>query len=163
MDSDSLGRIVNLVMFGIFALVLLFAFGAGALMERAHLKRLAAREAAVAGVPVNNLRTLPEGAVAGEIVIADVVLSVDYFRSWISNLKKIIGGRLGAYERLLDRARREGTLRVIEAARAKGYDGVCNIRYDTSDIGVSQKKKQVVAQGAILVWGTAYRLKGRGS
>ncbi|MCA9309608.1 MAG: heavy metal-binding domain-containing protein [Phycisphaerales bacterium] len=142
---------------------LLFALAAGTVLEHLHLRRLLGREAALAGYPVTNLRSLPTGAVAGEMVCHDIVFSIDHCRSFFSRLKKIIGGRLGLYERLLDRARREAMVRLLEEARTLGYDGVCNVRMETSDIGGALRTKGNAVMGAVLVWGTAYRLEGPGA
>ena len=61
-----------------------------------------------------------------ELVTGSVVISVDYFKRFVSFLRDIFGGRVGAYESLIDRARREAILRMKE--NAKGADIILNLK-----------------------------------
>jgi uncharacterized protein YbjQ (UPF0145 family) len=146
----------------VFFILLMVGWLAGRAAEQRHFADLARREQALASIPVTTLRMFPGPAdvsypaclVGGEVAIAS-----DYMKRFLASLKKIIGGRLTSYETLLDRARREAQLRMLEQAVSLGYNAVCNVRIQTVDIGgeLSPQKKQNVLV-AIVVWGTAYRL-----
>lgn len=152
------------ILFGFLVFLALLAIGwfAGQAAERRHFADLARREQALAFVPVTTLRmflgptdvSCPACLVGGEVTIAS-----DYMKRFLAALKKIIGGRLTSYETLLDRARREAQLRMIEQAVALGYNAVCNVRIQTVDIGgeLTPRNKQNV-QVSIVAWGTAYRI-----
>ena len=66
-----------------------------------------------------------------------------------------LGGRIGAYETLVERARREAILRMKEEARRMNGRYICNIKFSTANI-MGQKAKQagcveVVAYGTVFV------------
>jgi uncharacterized protein YbjQ (UPF0145 family) len=87
-----------------------------------------------------------------------VVVSLDYFKRIIAGLRGIIGGRVKTYEPLLDRARREAVLRMIEDAKARGYDAVVNVRLETSRLASARKDGQGTAGVEMLAFGTAVTL-----
>ena len=88
------------------------------------------------------------------------VIAADYLKTFIAGIKKIFGGELRSYHRLMFRAREEAMVRMMEEARSLGYDAVCNVRIDSADIGGSNKGKPRAAMCAVLVSGTAYRRIG---
>lgn len=144
--------------------VFLLALGltVGKLVERRHFLRLAATEMELEDVLSSTVRTYPGGVdVRREptLVAANVVISADYLMSFLATLKKIIGGRIGSYERVIERARREATVRILREAQSQGYDAVCNIRLETTDlIGSRNKnKKKAAAMASVYVYGTAYK------
>lgn len=130
----------------------------GSSIERRHYASIRSREAALRGFPVINLRRVPEGwhVLGSELVNANVVISVDYFKRFLAGLRAIVGGRITAYEPLLDRARREATLRLCEQARARGYDALINLRMQTSPVA-SAFGGQEMAGMEVLAYGTAIR------
>ena len=89
-------------------------------------------------------------------MIGEVVIATDYLKSFQATIRKIFGGRLGSYQTLLDRARREALLRVIEQAQDQGYNAVCNVRLETADVGGNTSQRRVAMVG-ILGSGTAYQ------
>lgn len=145
---------------GIPVALLVLGITVGGITERRHFADIARREQAVQHVLVTDLRSFPGGPKSDPPValfIGEVVIASDYFKTFISGLKKIIGGELRAYERLMERARREAVLRVVEQAAQQGYDAVCNIRLEMADlIGTEQKQKAKAAAVAVIASGTAY-------
>jgi uncharacterized protein YbjQ (UPF0145 family) len=133
-----------LVPLGLTAALLLLGFVAGSLVERRHLADLVARETRLRSMPVTNFETLPAEwtVVDSGLVVGSCVVSVDYFKRFVAGLRALFGGRIRSYEPLLDRGRREALARMLEAARARGYDAVVNVRLETSrtanDAGVQQ-------------------------
>jgi uncharacterized protein YbjQ (UPF0145 family) len=82
-----------------------------------------------------------------------VVISVDYFKTIAAALRNVFGGRVGAYESLLDRARREATIRMQEEAKKVGAQAVLNVKYETSRIG--QQAGKSIGSVEVLAYGTA--------
>lgn len=156
--------IVNLFLLSIPILLIILGFTVGGITERRHFSDIVRREQAMKHILVTDLRWFPGGADTTPgvtVVIGEVVLASDYFKTFISGLKKIIGGELRAYERLLERARREAVLRVVEQAHHAGYDAVCNLRLETADlIGTEAKQKAKAAAVAVIASATAYRRGG---
>ncbi len=68
------------------------------------------------------------------LVTGSVVVSEDYFKRVVSGLQSLFGGRLRAYESLLDRARREAVLRMKQEARDKGAKMIINVKFQTFSI-----------------------------
>ena len=72
---------------------------------------------------------------AAELMVGSVVISSDYFKTFIGALMNLVGGRITVYEPLLERGRREAVLRLQEAAMAWGATHVVNLRIETSELG----------------------------
>ena len=125
-------------------------------VERKHLRDLELREAKVRHLVVTNTKFVPKelGYRRAEILHGEAVIASDYFKNFVAGLRSFFGGELKSLETLMDRARREATLRVLEVAASRGASAVFNIRLETSNIGVMQGKKQA-AMAEILVYGTA--------
>jgi uncharacterized protein YbjQ (UPF0145 family) len=126
-----------LVDLAVLAVVLAVAAIAGKLVERRHLRSLRDREANCRDLTVTNLP--PPGPAFPDLpprlVTAEVVLAVDALTAFVTRLRKHLGGRLEPHRRLLERARREAVLRLLEAAREAGYGAVTNLRVTAIDLG----------------------------
>ena len=72
-------------------------------------------------------------------------------RDVLAGLKQIVGGEIGAYEKLLQESRAQALARIEEAAAAMGADAVVALRLTTS----------AIAQGSaeVLAYGTAVKLQ----
>ena len=141
------------------AVLLLIGLIAGRASEKRHFSDLEKREEELRHMLVTDTHYLlndvdaPRG---GVMIIGDAVIATDYLKSFIAKIINLIGGRIGVYESLLERARREAIVRVLQEARHNGYDAVCNIRIDTADIGgVAMGAKTVTV--AISATATAYK------
>jgi uncharacterized protein YbjQ (UPF0145 family) len=88
------------------------------------------------------------------LVTGSVVVSEDYFKRVVSGLQSLFGGRLRAYESLLDRARREAVLRMKQEARDKGAKMIINVKFQTFSIPGRNPKSfgaiEVMAYGTAL-------------
>lgn len=146
--------------FGIPFLVVMVAYFVGNAIEKKHFREIRAREEKVHGFPVITFATLPSDWRVGsaELVTGSVVVSLDYFKRIIAGLRGLIGGRVKTYEPLLDRARREAVLRMIENAKARGYDAVINVRFETSRLANARKDGRGTAGVEMLAFGTAITL-----
>ena len=142
-------------------LLLTIGYVAGSMSEKGHLKRLARKERELSYVTITDLRHYQPGAVAerhAEMVIGEVVIATDYWKTLLAKIKKLFGGELGSYLSLMERARREAIVRVLQEAREKGHNAVCNVRLITADIGGTTANAKGAAMVAIMAWATAYTL-----
>jgi len=141
----------------VFIVLLALGYGFGQLAERRHYLSILKREADTLAVPAMTLKTLPpqlrDCTVA--LVSGNVVISVDFFKRFLSSLRNLVGGRVKSYESLLDRARREAILRMKEAAIAQGAKVIANVRIETSSISKNSRGKQSVGSIEVLAYGTA--------
>ncbi|MCH8147637.1 MAG: heavy metal-binding domain-containing protein [Planctomycetes bacterium] len=151
-----------------FVVLIGLGFTVGGFVERAHFRRLERRERELADITVTDLRGIPLrtkaelcGMVTGEVVIAS-----DYFKTFVATIKKMIGGDLRTYETLMERARREALVRMLESARQLGANHVANVRFASSNIssGMTGRRNRRAAMVEMYAYGTALRLTdvGRG-
>ncbi|WXR60986.1 YbjQ family protein [Peptostreptococcaceae bacterium AGR-M142] len=85
------------------------------------------------------------------LVKGSTIQAKNFGSDFLSGLKNLVGGELGAYTDMLNQARDIATKRMIEEAKIMSADGIINIRFATSEI----------MQGAaeIMVYGTAVKFK----
>ena len=154
--AELIGMFVN---FGLPILILIFAYFVGSRIEKKHFENIRRREADARNFPVVSFRTMPEDWNVGSsnLVTGNIVISVDYFKRVIASLKRLVGGRIKTYEPLLDRARREAMLRMIESARAQGYDAVINVRLETSRLANARRDGKGIAGVEMFAYGTAIK------
>ncbi len=154
--AELIGMFVN---FGLPILILIFAYFVGSRIEKKHFENIRRRETDARNFPVVSFRTMPEDWNVGSsnLVTGNIVISLDYFKRVIASLKGLIGGRIKTYEPLLDRARREAMLRMIESARAQGYDAVINVRLETSRLANARRDGKGIAGVEMFAYGTAIK------
>jgi uncharacterized protein YbjQ (UPF0145 family) len=87
------------------------------------------------------------------LVYGSTVVSVDYFKRFLAALRNLFGGRVTAYETLLDRARREALLRMKAQADALGAAMVFNVKYET--MSISKGAARTIGSVEVLAYGTA--------
>ena len=151
----------NLIMQLVLPLSLLvFAYLIGAFLEGRHFRNIESRERDFQGYPVTTFEALPESWRVGksQLVAGSVVVSLDYFKRVIAGIRAFFGGRIKVYEPLLERARREAVLRMLEQAKQEGFDGVINVRLETSRIANAHGDNQRTAGVEMLAFGTAITL-----
>lgn len=156
-DADKLGLILNI---GLPFALLIFAYFVGSYLEKKHRRDIQRREAALHGFPVTTFEAMPPNWPVSDMrmVTGSVVISLDYFKRVIAGLRGIVGGRIKTYEPLLDRARREAYLRMVESARNDGYDAVFNVRIETSRLANAAGNGQGTAGVEMLAFGTAVKI-----
>jgi len=135
---------------------------AGSHSERKHIKSLDEREQEMQDFLLSDLKSFPGGVDTGltpQLVIGEAAIATDYFKTMLAGFRNLIGGEVRSFETLQIRARREAVLRMMEQARAKGYNSVANLRLETADIGgnviTNRKSNSIVT--SIIASGTAYR------
>lgn len=136
-------------------LLLILAFFTGGFAERRHYKSIIRREDELGDIVVVCAKTLPPMLPAPRttLVRGNAVISIDYFKRFLARLRMIFGGRIHAYESLMDRARREAILRMQYEAHVIGASMIFNMRFETSSI--SKGAKNAVGTVEVLAYGTA--------
>lgn len=161
--EDSIEEFNFIVNVGLPLIILMLAYFIGSWIERNHFRNIRAREADAHGFPVVSFDTMPAdwNAQSGRMITGSVVVSLDYFKRVIAGLRGLIGGRIKTFEPLLERARREALLRMIEEARSQGYDAIFNVRLETSRLASSRRDGKGTAGIEMLAYGTAVKFARR--
>jgi uncharacterized protein YbjQ (UPF0145 family) len=146
----------NLDLF-IFLLLMATGYTCGTIAEKRHYKSIVRREKELIKLMLVSAEgRFADGAVNQSFLVSgSMVVSNDYFKRLLAILRNFFGGRVKAYESLIDRARREAILRMKEEAKAKGAHMIVNLRLETSTIGRSANKKNKVGSIEALAYGTA--------
>lgn len=149
--------------FGIPAVLIVFGFFAGSLIERRHFRRIIKKENGLRDILVFAIRRAPKDLALSEpkLVCGSAVISVDYFKKFAADLRGIIGGRVGTYETLYERARREAIVRMKDEARRHGGNVVLNLKIETARIYVGGGRATVSVES--MAYGTAYRMSDAGA
>lgn len=163
MDSAFYEMLSFLMNYGLPLLLLMVAYFIGTVIEARHFRSIRNREQEHHGYPVVTFNTMPADWNPSDatMVTGSIVVSLDYFKRVIAGLRSLFGGRVKTYEPLLDRARREALLRMIEQARRQGYDAIFNVRLETSRLANSRGDGEGTAGVEMLAFGTAVRLQSR--
>lgn len=140
---------------GFTALLLLIGVFFGTRAQKKHIADLEAREAAMAHMIVTNLKTLPATGKPPILVTGSVVIAFDYFSRFVAWFVMLAGGRITMYEDMLDRARREALMRLLEEAEAAESREVHNVRFEFSRVGSSSQKANIGGGAELLAYGTA--------
>ncbi len=142
---------VNIIIF-LSLMVLGYLFGQWA--EKRHYRSILEREEILNKLPAIASRYPPaDRAYEQVLVMGNTVISVDYFKRFLATLRNLFGGRVTAYESLLDRARRESMLRMKSEAQKLNADMVFNIKYETASI--YKGRGQNIGSVEVLAYGTA--------
>ena len=148
----ALELIIGLVITGV---LLGIGFTAGTLAERNHFRQLEEREAASNHI----IRTQSKKFLAPKLgspnpvlICAETVIASDYFKNFLASFRKFFGGEMGSYNSLMDRARRETLNKLIEQAKAQGFNAICNVRLEPADVAGSLGNKAAVM---VCIVGTA--------
>ena len=148
-----MGNYIDLI---VFLVLLALGYIFGSLAERKHYVSIRQREEKWLRVPAVPSAILPEGRFqAIGLASGNVVISVDYFKRFAAALRSLFGGRVSAYESLLDRARREAVLRMKESSPQA--DMILNVRVTTSPVGAQQSSNRGIACVEVLAYGTAVK------
>jgi len=148
------------LIYGLPVFLAVFGLVVGGILERRHFASIREREARTAALPVFPTRSTDAGRTLadGRLVVASVVVSLDYFKKILAAFRNIFGGNVRAYESLLDRAKRESILRLKE--QAADCDAIINLRLETSNLAsVQSRKKKGIGGVEVVAYGTAIRYR----
>ena len=143
------------IIFALIPVLVCFLIGKG--IEMHHFKRLTEREQQLSGIIVTNLKTVPLQYENAQpiLVMGSAVIATDYFKVFAAKLRMLFGGEMKSYVTLMERARREAMVRLLEQAAGQGASAVWNIRYETSTTHGQQRKKPGGVE--VLAYGTALK------
>ena len=97
-----------------------------------------------------------EGKVIREylgIVTGETIVGANLFRDFFASVRDVVGGRAGAYEGVLRRARDSAIEEMVEEARARGADAVVGVDLDYEVIGKEGSMLMVAASGTAVKLG----------
>ena len=136
--------------------LLILGYTVGSITEKRHYSSLREREQSLLGISVES-GTFKEELqnVHGALVDGHVVIASDYFKNFASSLRGLVGGRIGNYEKLVDRGRREAILRMKASAKEMKSSRIVNLRIETARIGSNQTGKNALPCIEVHVYGTA--------
>jgi uncharacterized protein YbjQ (UPF0145 family) len=138
----------------IFLGLLATGYFVGQVIERRHYASIRVRERRYREIMAFPMRFAPNAVAAQDayLVSGTVVISADYFKTFVAGLRNLIGGNFRAYETLMERARREAILRLKEDARRRGSSLVVCVRFETTTIGSGwAPAMEIFAYGTALV------------
>ena len=137
--------------------LLILTFVTGKYIERRHFLALQKKETLLKKkMLVVNIKNNPQewNISESKLCMGEVVVGCSYFKRVIAKLKMIFGGRIPTLETLVERARREAVLRMMESAKSAGANLILNVRIETSTIGRGHGNKGISCVEAI-AYGTA--------
>lgn len=147
-----------LFQFAPFLILVVLGYLAGSYLESRHYRSIRAREAALLEQPkITFLKSTGDSDMIAQsyMVMGSAVISIDYFKRFLAGLINFFGGRITAYESLVDRARREALLRM--QAQALDMDIIVNVRIETSSISKNTQKS--VGSVEAFAYGTALKYR----
>lgn len=145
---------MDLLQLGIFLALLTAGFTVGRVIERRHYVSIRSREKALQDVLAFASRFPPDRVTPQHafLVTGTVVVSADYFKTFVAGLRNLVGGRFRGYETLMERARREAILRLKSEARRRGSKLVICVRFETTSLSSGYAPSmEVFAYGTALI------------
>ena len=141
----------------IFLILILVGLIVGKGIELHHFRKLDEREKDYTDMVITNMKTIPPQLENSQpfLVMGSAVIATDYFKVFAAGLRTLFGGEMKSYVTLMDRARREAMLRMLQQAKEQGARVVWNVRYETTCTGGQQRKKPGGVE--ILAYGTALK------
>lgn len=145
----------------VFLSLVITGYVVGRAKEASHYRSIRNRERASRRMAVHCGTSVDPAwnVVGATLVTGSVAVSVDYFKRVAARLRNVFGGRVSAYETLLDRARRESVLRMKEAARKFGASTIINVRIETSSISGAKGGDRGVVCVEVVASGTALKIR----
>jgi uncharacterized protein YbjQ (UPF0145 family) len=139
----------------IFLCLVVVGYVAGSIAEKKHFASIGKREQELKDILTFSTKLPPTADMhrSSVFVQGNVVISVDYFKRLSAGLRSLIGGRVSAYESLVDRARREALLRMKQNAQDQGANHIFNVKLETSSI--TKGSRGQIGAVEIFAYGTA--------
>lgn len=147
-------------MLNLLILIILLAIGYGfwRYFEKRHFKEITKNESLLKDIIILSDWDLKNIEAEGwELLMWNIVVSVDYFKKFIAWLINFFWWRITTYETLLDRARRDSIVQVKRQAKEKWYNSLVNLRLETSSI--SRWAKNQIWSIEMFAYATACRVK----
>ena len=87
------------------------------------------------------------------IVTGETIIGANIFRDWFANIRDVIGGRSGTYERVLRKAKDVAIQEMTQEAIALGANAIIGIDLDYENLGRNGGMLMVVATGTAVYVG----------
>ena len=144
----------------LFIGLLALGYTTGTIAEKRHYRSIERRENIFLKTPIVTLKedgTDVSNVDGAMLVMGSAVISLDYFKRFLFGLRNIFGGEVAAFGSLVDRARREAILRMVESSYEAGSPAIIlNLRIETSSIGrSSSRRRNKTTCIEVLAYGTA--------
>lgn len=81
------------------------------------------------------------------VVTGEAIIGANFFKDFFANIRDIVGGRSGEYERVLREAKDHALREMEEQARMLGADAVLGVDLDYETIGNNGSMLMVTASG----------------
>ena len=81
------------------------------------------------------------------IVVGEVIVGANLFRDLFANIRDIVGGRSGSYERILGEAREEAIAELQAECASRGGNAVVGVDLDYEVVGDKGSMLMVSASG----------------
>ena len=81
------------------------------------------------------------------LVTGEAILGANVFRDFSASIRDVVGGRSGAYERVLKSVRDSAVEEMVAEAKARGADAVVGVDLDYEVIGKEGSMLMVSASG----------------
>ena len=137
----------------LFVTLLVIGFVFGTIAEKRHYASIREREKKLRSIIIVPEKRLPRHDCNTAFVSGSVVIAQDYFKMALASFAHFFGGRIGAYETLLDRARREAILRMKQQAASQNARLIFNVKFSTANLMGQQAKQAGCVE--VLAYGTA--------
>lgn len=85
------------------------------------------------------------------IVTGEVILGANLFKDFFASIRDIIGGRSGAYERVLKEAKDNALKELTDNAQAMGANAIIGIDLDYETLGARGSMLMVTASGTAVI------------
>ncbi|MEK0082889.1 heavy metal-binding domain-containing protein [Benzoatithermus flavus] len=87
------------------------------------------------------------------LVSGEAILGANVFRDFFASIRDVVGGRSGAYERVLKSARDRAVEDMVEEAKALGANAVIGVDLDYEVVGKEGSMLMVSASGTAVKLG----------
>ena len=87
----------------------------------------------------------------GGLVAGEAILGANLFRDLFASVRDIVGGRSGAYEKVLNDARETAIAELTEQAASIGCNAVIAVDIDYESVGSNGSMLMVTAAGTAVV------------
>lgn len=85
------------------------------------------------------------------VVTGEAILGANFFRDFFANIRDVVGGRSGAYEKELARAREIAFQEIQEEARRVGANAIVGIDMDYEVMGETGSMLMVSVSGTAVI------------
>src|SRR5215207_2358293 len=87
------------------------------------------------------------------VVSGEAIFGANVFRDWFASIRDVVGGRSGAYEKVLRSARDTALKEMADEAARLGANAVIGVDLDYGAVGANESMMLVTANGTAVTLG----------